>query len=68
MNRQKSYANWWHRAIEFEVDDKVFFRVSPTRAIMRFWKKAKLVLGSSDPRRFLSALVKLHIDFNTDDF
>ena len=33
----------WHRPIEFQVDDKVFLRVSPTRALKRFLKKGKLV-------------------------
>ena len=41
-NRQKSYANEWHWPIEFKVGDKVFFRVSPTRGVMRIWKKGKL--------------------------
>ena len=35
LNRQKSYASKWHRPLEFQVDDNVFLRVSPTRAIMR---------------------------------
>ena len=41
LNRQKSYAKQWHRPPEFQVDDKVFLRVSPTRAVMRLWNKGK---------------------------
>ena len=38
FNRQKSYANQWHRPIEFHIRDKVFFRVSLTRGVMRLGK------------------------------
>ena len=58
MDRKNSYANQWHRPIKFQDDDKVFLRVSPTRAIMRLQKKGKLVLGSWCPTKFLSALVQ----------
>ena len=42
MIRQKSYANWWHRPIEFHVGDEVFLRLSPARRLIRFWKKGEL--------------------------
>lgn len=38
FDRQKSYANQWHRPIEFQVGDKVFFRVSLTKGVMRLGK------------------------------
>ncbi|XP_057519146.1 uncharacterized protein LOC130799886 [Amaranthus tricolor] len=42
QDRQKSYADQRRRPLEFQVGDKVFLRVSPTRGVMRFGKKGKL--------------------------
>ncbi|XXG42305.1 hypothetical protein AAC387_Pa01g2620 [Persea americana] len=41
-NRQKSYADPKRRDLEFQVGDKVFLKVSPTRGTMRFGQKGKL--------------------------
>ena len=41
-SRQKSYADEGRRELEFQVDDWVFLRVSPTKGVMRFGKKGKL--------------------------
>ena len=41
-DRQKSYANLKRKDIEYEVEDKVFFKESPWRKILRFGKKGKL--------------------------
>ena len=41
-DRQKSYADLKRKDIEYEVGDKVFFKVSPWRKILRFGKKGKL--------------------------
>ncbi|KAF5458936.1 hypothetical protein F2P56_022928 [Juglans regia] len=42
QSRQKSYADKRRRQLEFEVGDKVFLRIAPTKGIMRFGKKGKL--------------------------
>ena len=36
QDRQKSYADLKRRPVEFEVGDKVFLRVSPSKGVMRF--------------------------------
>ena len=41
-DRQKSYADLKRRDIEYEVEDKVFLKVSSWRKILRFGKKDKL--------------------------
>ena len=40
-DRQKSYANLKRKDIKYEVEDKVFLKVSPWRKILRFGKKGK---------------------------
>ena len=40
-DRQRSYADLKMRDIAYEVDDKVFLKVSPWRKILRFGKKGK---------------------------
>ncbi|CAN6444767.1 unnamed protein product [Victoria cruziana] len=42
QHRQKCYADRRRRALEFEVADFVFLKVSPTKSIFRFGKKGKL--------------------------
>ncbi|KAH0738661.1 hypothetical protein KY290_037366 [Solanum tuberosum] len=42
QSRQKSYTNVRRRALEFEVDDWVYLKVSPMKGVMRFGKKGKL--------------------------
>ena len=41
-DKQKSYANLKRKDIEYEVEDKVFLKVSPWSKILRFGKKGKL--------------------------
>nr|GFB53659.1 putative reverse transcriptase domain-containing protein [Tanacetum cinerariifolium] len=41
-DRQKSYANLNHKPIEFQVEDKVMFKVSPWKGVGRFGKRGKL--------------------------
>lgn len=40
--RQKCYANRRLRALSFSVGDRVFYRVSPIKGVMRFRKMGKL--------------------------
>ncbi|WMV09769.1 hypothetical protein MTR67_003154, partial [Solanum verrucosum] len=42
QSHQKSYADVRSRAIEFEIDDLVFLKVSPMKGVMRFGKKRKI--------------------------
>ncbi|WMV31865.1 hypothetical protein MTR67_025250 [Solanum verrucosum] len=42
QSRQKSYTDVRRRALEFEIDDWVYLKVSPMKGVMRFGKKGKL--------------------------
>lgn len=42
QDRQKSCVDKWPRELEFEVGDKVFFKLSPWKEVLRFGKKGKL--------------------------
>ena len=41
-DRQKSYADMRKKDIRYEIDEKVFLKVSPWKKVMRFGKKGKL--------------------------
>ena len=41
-DRQKSYADIKRKDIRYEIGEKVFFKVSPWKKVMRFGKKGKL--------------------------
>lgn len=41
-SRQRSYADKRNRKLEFQVGDKVFLRISPTKGVLRFGKIMKL--------------------------
>ena len=41
-DRQKSYADMKRKDIRYEIEDKVFLKVSPWKKMMRFGKKGKL--------------------------
>ena len=41
-DRQKSYADMKRKDIRYEIDEKVFLKVSPWKNVMRFGKKGKL--------------------------
>ena len=43
QSRQKSYADKKRRDLKFEVGDKVFLKISPSKGIMRFGKRGKLI-------------------------
>ena len=42
QSRQKSYADNRRKMLQFEVGDKVFLKVSPTRGVQRFGVRGKL--------------------------
>ena len=42
QDRQKSYADNRRRALEFQVGDKVFLKISPWKGVIRFHKRGKL--------------------------
>jgi hypothetical protein len=42
QSRQKSYADQRRRELAFEVGDRIFVKVSPTKSVFRFGKKGKL--------------------------
>ena len=41
-DRQKSYADMKRKDIRYEIGEKVFLKVSPSKKVMRFRKKRKL--------------------------
>ena len=75
-DRQKSYADLKRKDIEYEVEDKVFLKVSSWRKILRFGKKGKLSprfiisyeilerIGPTGNRLALPELAKLHNVFH----
>ena len=48
-DKQKLYADLKRKDIEYEVEDKVFLKVSPWRKILRFGNKGKLSLRFIGP-------------------
>ena len=42
QDRQKSYADKRRRDLEFEVEDRVFLKLSPWKGVVRFGKRGKL--------------------------
>nr|GEU85663.1 putative reverse transcriptase domain-containing protein [Tanacetum cinerariifolium] len=41
-DRQKSYADWRRKPLEFQVGDRVMLKVSPWKGVVRFGKREKL--------------------------
>ena len=41
-DRQKSYADMRRKDIRYEIDEKIFLKVSPWKKVMRFGKNGKL--------------------------
>ncbi|KAA3480834.1 Gag-Pol polyprotein [Gossypium australe] len=48
-DRQKSYADLKSKDIEFQIDDRVFLKVSPWKKILHFGRKGKLSLRFIGP-------------------
>ncbi|WRX22763.1 Ribonuclease H domain - like 10 [Theobroma cacao] len=42
QDKQKSYSNRWRKDMEFEVDDRIFLKVSPWKDVIWFAKREKL--------------------------
>ena len=56
QNRQKSYADKRRRELEFEVGDKVFIRISPSKGVLRFGKRGKLRLRYIGPYEIMECI------------
>ena len=52
-NRQKSYADMKRKDIRYEIDEKLFLKVSPWKKVMRFGKKGKLSSRFIDPHEVI---------------
>ncbi|GKC28028.1 hypothetical protein Tco_1035322 [Tanacetum coccineum] len=79
-DRQKSYADLRRKPLEFLVNDKVVFKVSPWKGVIRFVKRGKLnpryigpfkvlaKVGTIDYRlRLLQQLSKVHSTFHVSN-
>ena len=56
QSRQKSYADWRRKPLEFEVGDKVMLKVSPWKGVARFGKKGKLAPRFVGPFQILERI------------
>nr|GEV68384.1 putative reverse transcriptase domain, ribonuclease H-like domain, aspartic peptidase domain protein [Tanacetum cinerariifolium] len=55
-SRQKSYTDVRRRPLEFNVEDKVMFKVSPWKGMIRFRKRGKLSLRFIGPFKILETI------------
>ena len=53
FSRQQSYADLKRRAVQFNVGDHVFLKISPMKGVMRFGKKGKLAPRYIGPYQIL---------------
>ena len=56
QSRQKSYTDAKRKAIEYEVGDRVYLRVSPLRGVKRFGVKGKLAPRFVEPYKILQRM------------
>ena len=76
-DRKKSHANLKRKDIQYDIDKKVFLKISPWKKVMRFGRKGKLspkfigsyeVIEKVDPVTYRLALPleleKIHNDFH----
>ena len=42
QSKHKSYVDQKRRAVQFEIGDHIFLKVSPTKGVMRFGRRGKL--------------------------
>lgn len=59
QDRQKSYADRRRKDLEFEVEDKIFIKVSPLRKVVRFDKFENLMPRFVGSFRVLERIRKL---------
>ncbi|GKD99978.1 hypothetical protein Tco_1387962 [Tanacetum coccineum] len=59
QDRQKSYADWKRKPMEFEVRDRVMVKVSPWKGVIRFGKRGKLNLRYVGPFKVLAKVGKV---------
>ena len=58
-SRQKSYVNNMRIDLEFEVGDKVYFKILPTKWVKRFGKKGNLSPQYVGPYEILQRVGKV---------
>ncbi|GKC86769.1 putative reverse transcriptase domain-containing protein, partial [Tanacetum coccineum] len=59
QDRQKSYADWKRKSMEFKVRDRVMLKVSPWKGVIRFGKRGKLNPTYVGPFKVLAKVGKL---------
>ena len=59
---QKSYVDHIRRDLEFEEDDKVYFKMSSMKGLVRFTKKEKLSPHYVGPYKYCKGLVSFPIN------
>ena len=53
-DRQRSYADNRRRDLKFEIDDRVFLKISPWKGVLRFWRRGKLSPRYIEPYEIVS--------------
>ncbi|GJU75670.1 putative reverse transcriptase domain-containing protein [Tanacetum coccineum] len=59
QDRQKSYADWKRKPMEFEIGDRVMLKVSPWKGVVQFGKRGKLNPRYVGPFRVLAKVGKV---------
>ncbi|GKF39212.1 putative reverse transcriptase domain-containing protein [Tanacetum coccineum] len=59
LDRQKSYADWKRKLMEFEIGDRVMLKVSPWKGVVRFGKRGKLNPRYVRPFKMLAKVRKV---------
>ena len=60
IDRQKSYADMKRKDIRYEIDEKVFLKVSPWKKVTKFEKKGKLSPRFIGPYEVIKKVVQWH--------
>ena len=53
-DRQRSYADNRPRDLQFEIDDRIFLKISPWKVVLRFGRRGKLSPRFIGPYEFVS--------------
>nr|GEX02516.1 putative reverse transcriptase domain-containing protein [Tanacetum cinerariifolium] len=59
QDRQKNYADWKRKSMEFEIRDRVMLKVSPWKGVVRFDKRGKLNPRYVGPFKVLAKVGKV---------